>query len=118
MHPELVVFAGGYKTGPGATNVMDFVEFASTGNATDFGDLLLQLETILATVSNSNSWCFWMGGIPSGSPPTRNVILIYVTMASTGNATDFGDVSDREISQSWMVYQVLQEDNWWWCTFK
>tara|TARA_R100001509_G_C4867661_1_gene215607 strand:- start:1518 stop:1772 length:255 start_codon:yes stop_codon:yes gene_type:complete len=60
---------------------------ASTGNASDFGDLL--------TVNNGLSGCcskirglFAGGFIGTGN---SNVIQ-YVTIASTGNAQDFGDL--------------------------
>jgi hypothetical protein len=71
---------------PENSNVMDYVTIASTGNATDFGDL---------TVAGGPS-----GG---GCSPTRGVfmgrfftsgssnVIDYITIASTGNATDFGD---------------------------
>ena len=33
------MFAGGYAPG-GRTNAMDFIEIVTTGNSTDFGDMI------------------------------------------------------------------------------
>jgi len=68
-------------------NVMDYVTVATTGNATDFGDL--------------TSRRFQLGGLSDGS---RGVFaggytgswtnaMDYITIQTTGNATDFGDMS-------------------------
>ena len=41
------IFAGGYA--PGITNLIDYVTIATTGNAKDFGDLLVVQRGIAAT---------------------------------------------------------------------
>ena len=78
------VFGGGAT--PTNKDTIDFVTIASTGNATDFGNLLLQLLLRYGGVSNSTrgifagrKWSWWLNNIE------------YVTIASTGNAIDFGD---------------------------
>ena len=38
-HQQVRVFAGGFESSPCATNVIEYVEIATTGNAVDFGDL-------------------------------------------------------------------------------
>ena len=69
-----------------ATNIMEYITIASTGNSTDFGD--------------TTEARFGMGGFSS---PTRGILsggnsgsrvntIDYVTIASAGNATDFGDL--------------------------
>ena len=79
------IFAGGAT--PSATDVIDFITILSTGNATDFGNLLSN--------SDDSSQCFGGGnntrGIFAGGYNDVNVIQ-YITNASTGNATDFGDL--------------------------
>ena len=77
------IFAGG-----ASSNVIDFIEISTTGNATDFGDL---------TTAKRNT-----GGFAS---PTRGVISAggefpfahhkttdFITIASKGNSTDAGDL--------------------------
>ena len=60
---------------------------ASTGNATDFGDLLDAgvVDGITGTGSETR-------GVFAGGAGESNVIQ-YITIASTGNSTDFGDLS-------------------------
>jgi len=75
------VFAGG-----DGLNVIDYITIASTGNATDFGDLN-HSNSGKAGVCNNTRGC--IGG---GTQSTTNIID-YITIASTGNAQDFGDLT-------------------------
>ena len=76
---------GGGSTGSDS-NVIDYVTIASTGNATDFGDLTVARYGLAGCSSTTR------GLFAGGYSPTSNVID-YVTIASTGNATDFGDLT-------------------------
>ena len=84
------VNAGGYS--PSINDIIDFVTIASTGNALDFGNLDQNIG----------------GGPGGGASPTRGVfsggynpspgltalnILQFITIASTGNSRDFGDMT-------------------------
>jgi hypothetical protein len=80
------VFGGG-NTGSGFTNVMQYITIATTGNATDFGDLT---STAYYHTACSNGTRGVFAGGYNGSD--RNVIE-YITVATTGNATDFGDLT-------------------------
>lgn len=85
------VWSGG--TTPGATyNIIDYVTISSTGNASDFGDLLggFQGQREGHSGTSSATRGIWAGGY--GSPLSINVIE-YNTIASTGNAVDFGDMT-------------------------
>jgi hypothetical protein len=85
------LFCGGY-TGSSNTssNIIDYVTIATTGNATDYGDLIP--ATRLAGGCSSTTRSVIGGGDPQdGAIRTTNVIQ-YVTIATTGNATDFGDL--------------------------
>jgi hypothetical protein len=74
-------------------NTIDYITIATTGNATDFGDLT-QTRSALAACSSSTRGVF--GG---GSPPsTYSNIIDYITIATTGNATDFGDLTQARYS--------------------
>jgi hypothetical protein len=77
------VFGGGY-TGAAVSNVIDYINIASAGNATDFGDLTY--ARTLSACGSSTRGLF-------GSGFTGFNVIDYVTIASTGNATDFGDLS-------------------------
>jgi len=80
------IFGGGYAGG--ASNVLQYVTIAATGNATDFGDLTVARYAI-ASFSDATR------GIWAGATTT----IDYVTIASTGNATDFGDLKYSGRSQ-------------------
>ena len=81
------VFAGGRSSD---NNGIDFVTIASTGNAADFGDLTITshhgtgisdgTRGIITAMENS-SW--------TNNNSNR---IDYITIASTGNAVDFGDL--------------------------
>ena len=59
---------------------------ASTGNATDFGDLTAATQGSGGIDNGSRAVA--MGGYRGG----YDVTIDYITIASTGNATDFGDL--------------------------
>lgn len=83
----------GVLAGGNSTNVIQYVTFASTGNATDFGD-----ETVARQSSagcNSSTRGLIGGGVQTSSPYTRYNVIDYVTIASVGNATDFGNLYSR-----------------------
>ena len=73
-------------------NTIDYVEFATTANATDFGDMTDE-HTYHGSCSSSTRGIIY-GGVTSYGPTVTTNIIEYVTIASTGNGTDFGDVRD------------------------
>ena len=91
--PTRALFGGGYIVGTGDSNAIDFVIISSGGNAFDFGNLNVATLRDGGKVCNSTRG-IWASGqiIPSASPGTTNIIQ-FVTMASTGDATDFGDLT-------------------------
>ena len=90
--PTRCIWAGGVLVPNQApTNLMEFVTIAHTGNSVDFGDLTVARASSSAG-SNNTRGLFFMGNADSN--PVYNVNTIdYVTIASTGNAQDFGDSS-------------------------
>lgn len=82
---------GGYDTGVDHSNVIDYWNIASsTGNAVDFGDLTRKRSYIASCSNASRALSF--GGQSSSPFASGSDIIDYVTIASTGNATDFGDM--------------------------
>ena len=77
------LFAGNWATGN--LNTIDYVTIATTGNATDFGDLPVGRYG-LSACSNGTRGVFGGGYVSSG----YNNRIEYVTIATTGNATWFG----------------------------
>ena len=82
--------------GGGQDNTIEFVTIATTGNASDFGDLISGTTEKPAGTSSSTRGLFICGeSQPSG---TRINTIQFITIASTGNATDFGDHTDSRRS--------------------
>ena len=72
-------------------NIMDFVTIASTGNAVDFGDKTSAIMTC-APINNPTRGIF-AGGAGNAPGYDEKNVIDFITIASTGNATDFGDMS-------------------------
>ena len=73
------------------SNVIDFVTISTLGNAQDFGDTTVAVNS-LASASNSTRGLH--AGGRTGSPVSEALKndIGFITIASTGNATDFGDL--------------------------
>ena len=81
------VFAGGGS--PTLQNVIDYVTIATVGDATDFGNLTVARENCAGASSPTRGVI--CGGKNSGSSPYVTNTIDYLTIATTGNAVDFGD---------------------------
>ena len=84
------MFAGGTS---GRQNVIQYVTIASTGNASDFGDLT---DTVSDAASNSNKILAVFAGGFDSSGSARGNHIDKVTIATTGNASDFGDLTGEK----------------------
>jgi len=100
--PTRAIFAGGnegynYPTTAVAQNSIDYVTIQTLGNAFDFGDLL-DGRTGIAGCSSSTRGVFGGGHTgPALTPLSTTNVIQYITIASLGNAIDFGDLTqDRE----------------------
>ena len=81
----------------GRANI-DYITISSTGNAGDFGDLINTYAPIQAAgFSNSTNDRGVIGGgtQPAGNPNPVGIVNViqYITITSTGNGTDFGDLT-------------------------
>ena len=75
-------------------DTIEFVTMASTGNTTDFGNLLLGVGDS-AGGGNSTRGIIAGGLSPSLSPQTQTDVIQFVTIATLGNAQDFGDLTQN-----------------------
>ncbi len=98
MSPTRGIVCGG-NDAPGAkTNSMEFITIASTGNAQDFGDLSTAAAGRGAGGNCSNNT---RGVIHLGeTDATRVNTLEFVTIATLGNTTDFGDLTQQKDASS------------------
>ena len=92
------LFLGGSDVdSPYATvNTIEYITIATTGNGTDFGDLF-QSRYNGQGVSNGTRGVVCGGATGPAAPDAVNTID-YVTIASTGNAKDFGDIFELQRS--------------------
>ena len=88
------IFAGGRYPGPNNDQTqIDYVTFSSSGGANDFGDLSNRPQSSGA-FSDSTRGIF-SGGYDSRTSPYPGLRQqTFITIASTGNSSDFGDAVD------------------------
>ena len=88
------VFGAGYVGSPtsASINVIEFVTIASTGSATNFGDTL-DPNYVPGAVSSSTRG-IWGGGANLPAAPALIDVMQYITISSTGNTVDFGNLTD------------------------
>ena len=90
-----IIFIGNDGSSPTGNNTIDFITIASTGNAADFGDSTgpTNAQGNAGAVSDCIKAVFAGGYGNDGSATIINTID-QVTIATTGNAVDFGDISE------------------------
>ena len=81
------VFAGGSNP---TNNIMDFVTIASAGNASDFGDMFTG-NTVASCSTSNNTRGVIIGGDLQPADTFTNTMQ-FVTIATTGDTQDFGDM--------------------------
>ena len=93
------LFAGGYKAGsPNADaglKQINYVTIASLGDAQDFGDLTSNGRRYVAATSSPTRGVFAGGRDSFDTPLVNQDIIDYVTIATLGNAADFGNLAQR-----------------------
>jgi len=71
---------------------MDYITIASTGNATDFGDFSSN-RRYQSGVAGPTRLVLTGGLTTQGGTYSISVTMEYLTIATTGNSTTFGDLS-------------------------
>lgn len=90
--PTRSVFAGGGDFASAPQNTIDYVTTASAGNATDFGDLsVTSARMAVGVCSSATRGLFAAVGAAYGNAASN--VIEYITIASAGNSTDFGDLT-------------------------
>ena len=76
------------------TDTIDFITMAQQSNATDFGNLTTQSLSFGASTGGSETRGIFMFSMAASSP-TRTVVdtIEFVTIASTGNSLDIGNLT-------------------------
>ena len=111
-NPTKIVFAGGYDPGgSGDSNVIDSFQFATLGNAVDFGDLTVARHAGASGQSVSNGHGGLSGGtfqrpsatympgsgrglFMSGATPSASDNISIINIPTLGNSVDFGNLTE------------------------
>lgn len=88
--------AGGF-TGSTAQNI-DYITVATPGDASDFGDLLVPRKMLSGC--GGETYGIFTGHDDAASGATVGVTMDYVTIATPGNAADFGDMTQYRHSHA------------------
>jgi hypothetical protein len=95
--PEIALFMGGQNAG-GPLNVVDRIDVVTTGNASDFGDLINTVQGIAGLSSKTRSVA--AGGFNGAA---RVNVIQYSTFLTTGSFTDFGDLVAKHSHSCWLL---------------
>jgi|LakMenEpi03Aug12_release.lakeMendotaPanAssembly.Ray.scaffolds.fasta_scaffold07405_2 hypothetical protein len=84
------IFAGGFNPAPGGSdsNVIDYIQISTLGNALDFGDASIGRH--VASGCSSSTRGVFAGGNVS---PTVTASIEFLTISSTGNSVNFGNLN-------------------------
>ena len=85
------VYAGGIVDSQ-INKLIEFVTIASTGNATVFGELTIARRNSPECNDNATRAVFGAGIADDGTAPAHTKFMDFITIASEGNAQDFGEV--------------------------
>jgi len=89
--PTRGIFFGGSE--PGFRNIIDYVIMSSSGGANEFGDMRISPLTNFA-LSNATRGIS-AGGLTAPTPAyTTNDSIEFITIASTGDSSDFGNLTE------------------------
>ena len=89
------IVATGQEPGGPVTADIDYVTIASTGSAQDFGGDVTDDRDFPAGLSNQTRGIFACGRITN--PGTAGNVIDYITIASGGDAKDFGDTRNTTL---------------------
>ena len=88
------LWGGGYYQSPsdGQNTTISYITFDTLGNGTTFGNLTQGSYRTCGAASDA-TYGLWGGGDSGPSNWTQSNGIEYITMATAGNSTDFGDLT-------------------------
>ena len=72
------------------SDAIEYITFSTLGDGVDFGNLTVDRSGVRAAASNIRA--LFMGGMGPNASAADTNIIDFVSIPSTGNATDFGDL--------------------------
>ena len=101
---ELVALFGGWN-GADVSDIIDYINLDTTGDAIDFGNLIVSNEMYL--VLHQEQEDVFGGG---DTDPAYIDVIQFVTIASTGNTQDFGDLTAMQDNAMRLDFQIKLEE--------
>lgn len=90
-HPDNLSFARAlFGGGHGPLTTVEYVEVATTGNSTDFGDLTVARKALASFGSTTR-------GVFAGGESSEYDTIDFFTFSTIGNSSDFGDMTAAQI---------------------
>ena len=89
------VFSGGYASPGASSNILDYVEIMTIGNALDFGDLVEPRYGLTSFSSPVRGVCAGGRNHPAGDSPLGTRMIDFFVIASKGDAVRFGDLLSK-----------------------
>jgi hypothetical protein len=93
-HATRGIFCGGTDAASSISNQMEYITIATEGNGTDFGNLSVSRDMLNNACCASTTRGIIMGGRDTSGGYSN--VIDYVTIANTGNATDFGNLTESK----------------------
>ena len=90
---RLVSMGGGVPSPVSRLNTIDYLTIATLGDATDFGDILSPDDGGPAAACSSTRGVLMGGRNNTPASATTHNTIQYITISSTGDAIDFGDLT-------------------------
>jgi len=92
MYGDRGVHWTGRPSSASYSNIIDYIDISTPGDATDFGDYTSGTTRHMSGGASNGSRGVFHGGALSGGQTNE---LHYITFASPGNSTDFGDLNNN-----------------------
>ena len=86
------LFAGGYNPQPSIVDTISFFTISQLGDSVDFGNLESDNRGIASFASTTRG--VFAGGTGGAPSYTNKNVIQFVTIATTGNAIEFGDLNE------------------------
>ena len=89
---------------PSYSAAMEYITYSSSGGVSDFGDLITARGSLNTSVASNNTRGLVGGGRLTPGPSTTNIN--FITIASTGDASDFGQLNTARNSSTGLGNQT------------
>ena len=86
-----VVVMGWSPNVPSYSTTLEYITYSNSGGSSDFGDLPVAIGSLNTSVASNNTRGLVGGGRLTPGPSTTNIN--FITIASTGDASDFGQLN-------------------------